>query len=155
MKTSVEHSIEDRWDLTGDDGTSRFSLVLLRIVTAAFFISAIGFLVIVSGLIDSASLSIRLQSLVIVSGVVLGIMCIPLGFAIGTHPIAKLPHKFLWGVAVFGYFATHAYYNNLFNLQDLLLSSGVMPWLFLPGLLYVVLCLAFIPITRAAWMMRL
>ena len=145
MKTSVEHSIEDRWDVTGDDGMSRFSLVLLRIMMAAFFISTIGFLTIVSGLVDTSSLSVRIQASQIVLGVCFCFTAVGLGAAISMHPILGSNSRRGLGIGLFLFFALSSFHYDIAEKFDL------NPFLIFPGIQLIIGLLVFLPIAYAAW----
>ncbi|WP_026941077.1 hypothetical protein [Hellea balneolensis] len=104
MKTSVNHDIMTLWDVTGDDGTSRFSLILLRIMTTAFFIGTAYFVLLLTGLFDVFSWPMPLQKLQMVTGIVIVFILFGLWGAISIHPLCGAPPKALKLVVLLGYF---------------------------------------------------
>lgn len=154
MKTSVKQPIEKHWDVTGDDGTSRFSLILLRIMTTAFFVGTIYFILLLTGLFDVFSWPMRLQTLQMVAGIVICFMLFGLWGAISIHPLCGPPPKALKLVVLLGYlFVFLVGFEYLESISDFVSDWAVNPVLLSFGLPLIIGAIGLIPITRAAWTM--
>lgn len=144
MKTSVKQDIETKWDVTGDDGMSRLSLNVLRVMTAAFFSLTVCFLLIVLDVFNVSGATTRLQTLQIVAASVLCFAGFGLGVSLGLHPLMGRRSKaLLFSLFWFGVFGSYQY--------ALAEKLNVSPFLIIPGLPLAIASLAFIPLTYAAW----
>ena len=144
---SIDEPLVKKWDVTGDDGTSRFSLILLRIMTTAFFLLTSCFLLIVLDVFNVSSGTIRLQVIQIVGVIALCFVALGLGVALSLHPLMGARSKaLLLGLFWFGVLGSYQY--------ALAEKLNVSPFLIVPGLPLAIASLAFIPLTYAAWTAR-
>lgn len=142
------------WDVTGDDGTSRFSIVLLRVMTTAFILGSAYIILLLTGLFDVFSWPMQLQTLQMVTGIIIVFALFGLWCAISTHPLCGLHPKAFKAVLFSGYipiaFLGFGYLDNAFNfVSDWVINPVSMSF----GLPFLVAGIGLIPITRTAWTM--
>jgi len=144
-RVSVDNALKEHWEVTGDDGISQLSLILLRVMTTTFLALTAVFTFFCSGLIDVSNFSIKLQTLHMVGAFAIIFVLIGLGIAISMHPMFHKPPKILMFLAGIGYLIFYGLTNG--TLPEWELS----PFLFFPGLALLAACLAFLPISHLAW----
>lgn len=154
MTTLFSNNEETRWDVTGDDGTSRFSIILLRIMTTVFILGTVYMTVLLTGRLDILSLPMRLQTLHMVSAIVLGFVLLGLWGAIATHPLCGPPPKAFKLLKFVGYaFLALLAFGVLDDTLNYIADWPINPVLMSVGLPLIIAAIGFIPITRKAWTM--
>lgn len=151
---SIDEPLVKKWDVTGDDGTSRFSLILLRIMTTVFFIGTAYFVLLLTGLFDVFSWPMPLQTLQMVTGIIIVFILIGLWGAISIHPLCGASPIVLKLVVLLGYFFSFLIgFDYLKTVSDAVSDWAVDPVLLSFGLPLIVAAIGLIPITRTAWTM--
>lgn len=154
MNKSVKQNIEECWSVTGDNGTSRFSLILLRIMTTAFFAGTIYLVLLFTGQFDASGWPMKYQALKMVTVIVIGFSLLGLWGTISVHPLCRFNSKTLRCVAFLGYaFMGLIGFGKLKVVSDFVEEWTVNPILFSFGMPIIIAAISFIPITRLAWTM--
>lgn len=131
--------------MTGDDGSSRSSLIVLRIMTAAFFIGTVYLILLITGLFDVFSWPMHMQTLQMVAAIVTCFVLLGLWIAIYAHPLSGTLPKTFQLVLIVSYL--------FFMLQSFDLLPEWKATLIRLSLILPLLAAAtvLIPITRLAW----
>ena len=154
MKASVKKDIETKWDVTGDDGTSRLSIILLRIMTTAFWLGTIYLVLLLSGLFDILSWPMPYQTLQMVGGMVVGFILLGLWAAISIHPLSGPPPKTLKYTMLIGYaFMALIGFGYFKPVSDFVSDWAINPLSLSFGIPFIIGAIGIIPITRLAWTM--
>lgn len=145
MKTSVKEDIDTNWDVTGDDGMSRLSLNILRIMTVAFFVGTAYLITLSSGLFDVLSWPMHLQTLQMAAAIVTCFLLLGLWIAIYSHPMSGTLPKTFQLVLIMSYLF---FILQSFDLLPIWKATFLKLSLILPLL---AAALVLIPVTRFAW----